>query len=655
MTFLEPVLLWGLPLAALPIIIHLFNRLRHRTMHWAAMMFLLAATRKSTRYAKLRQWLVLAMRVLALCALIFAISRPLAGGWVGWMLHPAPDAIVMVLDRSASMEARMPGGSTSKRQEAVRLLAEAAKGYEETSRLILFDSALRQPQEVGDAMSLPQLAATAPTDTAADMPALLQTVADWLSRNKPGQVEIWIASDLQSSSWHPDSTRWPAVAAQLAALPQTARIRLLALDQPAQTESAAIAVAEVNRRYRSDPPEVELVLDLERNNPTPSTRSLTFVSEGSRSTLDLQVQGQSFRYRHKITLDSPTAIGWGRVELQADNNPRDNVAYYVYGPPVPLKSAVVATDEIVGRILKLAAAPIPADTNRQAEIITPEQASQIPLSGYSLLLWAAPPPKDETAKKLRAFVEEGGSLLVWAAGENGSLFGLSLGDVETAEPEKFWKIGKWEEKEGPLAKTDEGLSLPLNELAIFRRQALRGEGTVLAGFEDNGPCLIQRALGRGRLLICASSPHPEWSNLREGLVLVPLVQRLISDGGRRFTQADLLECGATLPVEAGTTILPVEGGRDARLQAGVYRLGQRLIAVNRPAAEADLETLEPAKARTLFEPVKIQLFTEQKQGESKLQSELWRTFLFIMVAFLLVEAMLILPPKTEAERLKVKV
>ena len=80
MTFLAPfATAWWL-LALLPILVHLFNRLRHRKLPWAAMMFLRMANRKSTRYAKLRQWLVLLFRVLAVLALLFALSRPLDGG-----------------------------------------------------------------------------------------------------------------------------------------------------------------------------------------------------------------------------------------------------------------------------------------------------------------------------------------------------------------------------------------------------------------------------------------------------------------------------------------------------------------------------------------------------------------------------------------------
>ena len=95
-------MLWGLALGALPILIHLFNRLRHRKMSWAAMMFLRMANRKSTKYAKIRQWMVLMFRVLVVLALIMALSRPLAGGFIGGMYSSKPDVILVVLDQSNS-------------------------------------------------------------------------------------------------------------------------------------------------------------------------------------------------------------------------------------------------------------------------------------------------------------------------------------------------------------------------------------------------------------------------------------------------------------------------------------------------------------------------------------------------------------------------
>ncbi|MGH7137009.1 MAG: BatA domain-containing protein, partial [Pirellulales bacterium] len=40
-SFINPSLLWGLALVAVPVLIHLINLLRHRRVPWAAMEFLL--------------------------------------------------------------------------------------------------------------------------------------------------------------------------------------------------------------------------------------------------------------------------------------------------------------------------------------------------------------------------------------------------------------------------------------------------------------------------------------------------------------------------------------------------------------------------------------------------------------------------------------
>lgn len=79
MTFLQPFLLWGLPLVLLPLIIHFFNRMRYKSMSWVGMDFLLRASRQSARRARLRHLLILLCRMLAVAALVFALARPLVG------------------------------------------------------------------------------------------------------------------------------------------------------------------------------------------------------------------------------------------------------------------------------------------------------------------------------------------------------------------------------------------------------------------------------------------------------------------------------------------------------------------------------------------------------------------------------------------------
>ena len=123
MSFLAPVLLFGLPLALLPVIIHLIHLLRRRQVKWAAMMWLLMAQKMNKGLSKLRQYLILLFRVLAIAAIVFVIGRPLAGGLLG-LTGGAPDSVIILLDRSASMEQQLLTTGVSKRAAGLKKLRE---------------------------------------------------------------------------------------------------------------------------------------------------------------------------------------------------------------------------------------------------------------------------------------------------------------------------------------------------------------------------------------------------------------------------------------------------------------------------------------------------------------------------------------------------
>lgn len=101
----------GTVLASIPIIIHILNRRRFKTVRWAAMEYLLQAMRKNRRRLKFEHWLLMAMRCLLIFLMGLALARPLgcdnstvaALGGQRTALH------VFVIDNSYSM-AYEPGG-----------------------------------------------------------------------------------------------------------------------------------------------------------------------------------------------------------------------------------------------------------------------------------------------------------------------------------------------------------------------------------------------------------------------------------------------------------------------------------------------------------------------------------------------------------------
>ncbi|MFM8804045.1 MAG: BatA domain-containing protein, partial [Planctomycetia bacterium] len=98
-----PLLWWGLPLAAAPVVIHLINLLRHRKVPWAAMEFLLASQRKYRTRVLLKQLLLLLLRVAAVLGIVLSLAQPRWKTALGRMLGGGRTAHVVLLDDSYSM------------------------------------------------------------------------------------------------------------------------------------------------------------------------------------------------------------------------------------------------------------------------------------------------------------------------------------------------------------------------------------------------------------------------------------------------------------------------------------------------------------------------------------------------------------------------
>ena len=582
----------------------------------------------------------------AVAALCLFLARPLAGGWMGWAVSAAPDAIVILLDRSASMEIKT--GGASKREMGLNLLAEAAREFEETSHLVLIDSAALVPEESGRATNLMRLPATGPTDTAADLPAMLRAAFNWLIENRAGAAEIWIASDGQRANWHPEDPRWKDIASQLGLLSQKVRVRLLLLSQTPDA-NASISLQEAARRAQGDKSELQFVLDLQRNRPDAAPIPVTLTLDGVQTQTPVAFEGQSLRWRRRVDLGAHPAGGWGSFALPADANARDNTAYFVYGAETAARGAVVSRSPDTARFLQLAAA---SRDGQPAALLAPAEFPAANLDGCSLLLWQDALPEGDAAARVESFVSEGGVAVFFPTGraDAGEFSTLGWGAVEVAEAPGGFHVLRWNEDEGPLARTDERISLPLGQTEFARRQIIAGPKNVLAAFEDGAALLARQTAGRGEIYFCASLPADGWSSLADGPVLVPMLQRLLEDGARRLQTVSTGVCGELSAADRARAWVSVDSKepKDIRFQAGVYQSGDLLIAVNRPAVEDDPELVDSGEIKKLFGDVPLQMLQDRRVETGQLQGEIWRFFLFLMLLLLLGESLLILPARRPA-------
>src|SRR3984957_4207523 len=106
MSWIYPLFLTGLVALAAPLLIHLLMKVQGRKIPFSTLRFF--TTTQGTRgKKKIRHWLLLLMRLLIVALLVAAFARPF---WptIGSGHSPPQQqrAVVILLDRSASMQAR---------------------------------------------------------------------------------------------------------------------------------------------------------------------------------------------------------------------------------------------------------------------------------------------------------------------------------------------------------------------------------------------------------------------------------------------------------------------------------------------------------------------------------------------------------------------
>ncbi|MEY3598881.1 MAG: hypothetical protein RL521_1310, partial [Bacteroidota bacterium] len=94
-------MLWGLTALSVPIIVHLFNFRKHKTLYFSFTSFLSEVKTESHKKSKIRHWVILLLRLLAIAAIVLAFAQPILPNDRG---NSGKKLVSIYLDNSLSME-----------------------------------------------------------------------------------------------------------------------------------------------------------------------------------------------------------------------------------------------------------------------------------------------------------------------------------------------------------------------------------------------------------------------------------------------------------------------------------------------------------------------------------------------------------------------
>ncbi len=655
MTFLNPAWLLALPLVLLPIVIHLLNQRRHRTVNWGAMQFLLSARRMSRGMARLKQMLIMASRMLVVAGLIVAICRPLSSGWIGSLTGGRPETVIVLLDRSASMQQQQLETGETKLSSGVKKIVEAVQTLGGAKQTVLIESCANKPLALAEATALLDLPDTAATESQANLSAMLQTALNYIADNQTGRTDVWICSDSARNDWNPDSSRWHSLASGFSQLAGV-RFHVLNFAEPTP-ENLSVVVDRVERVSTRENSELVIDLTVKRisNKTSPVNVPVTFSINGLRSVLNMSIEGDSASLvGHRIPIDAELQTGWGAVELPSDASASDNVWYFAFAESPTRQTVVVSEEPAAMRAIELAAATtIQNGIAFQATQIRPDRAGEIDWQQTALVVWQAPLPTDTVARQLTSFAESGRTVIFLPpANPDGTVFGeMSWGQWQRSDGPGL-PVGFWNSDEDLLARTRDGQALPVNDLLVYRYCQLNGEIRTLAKLENGAPLLARKASNAGAIYFLTTLPMATHSSLdREGITLFAMLHRAIATGAESLGAARQFDAGS-LPALSVSSLPPLAPGsaitrmaQSRPYRAGIFGDENQLIALNRPRAEDESSPMTRTEIDSLFEGLDYHVIDDTLGNRQSLASEIWKIFLIVMGLALIAEAILCLPEK----------
>jgi hypothetical protein len=199
-------------------------------------------------------------------------------------------------------------------------------------------------------------------------------------------------------------------------------------------------------------------------------------------------------------------------------------------------------------------------------------------------------------------------------------------------------------------------------------------GGVILSYESGAPALIERQLGRGRVLLFTSTIDRDWNNLPIQPAFLPLIQqtvRYLSHAPLRDSEPPtLIGQPRDLRLQAGDTRVEVSlpsgkkrlferlGGRQVltftdTIEPGFYRVAAagdggllrprpaEFFVVNVEPSEADLQQAPPGRLAALQRPLSHPDTGSDGAGGPKRQVELWHYLGALLLALLMGEALLL--------------
>jgi Aerotolerance regulator N-terminal/von Willebrand factor type A domain/CARDB len=576
MTFLNPLVLFGLAAAAIPILIHLLSRRKLRTIEFSSLRFLKELQHTSIRRLKIRQMLLLILRILLIVTLVMTFARPvLQGPLAGALGGSTTTTLVIILDDSPSMGVRNEQGElfTQGRDAVARILDLAAANDRVTLTTL---SATSRTDSLGapepPAVARRALSKFTLSQTSVPLFAALRKARHTLSLNPAANREVYVITDRQASQCAvPDADRDTAVAD-----PDPTRIFLISPPAGPQ-QNAGILSIDILSRILSVGRPVSMQATVQNAGNQPLREAvLSIYLDGSRvGQHSLDLAPHTTTVVPFSVVPKRRGILAGSCTLEDDALEADNQAHFVLSIPPRVRVALSGPTQAETKFAYLALT-LAGDTTLSGAVavtrIDAEKLQSTDLEVYdAVVLCGVRDFTQAVADRLVPFVTNGKGLLFFPGdGMNIRSFNETLANRLSIPPlppppplqatggtehsGSFLTFGKIDFAHPLFAglfqsvagRRGENFSIESPEIRKTIGLSTAGSGAAIIQMGNGEPFLAEYRPGNGRVLCFAVEAAPGWSTFPLKGIFAPLLHRSVlyvasgDPSSRRFTTGDRL-------------------------------------------------------------------------------------------------------------------
>ncbi|HVJ85695.1 MAG TPA: BatA domain-containing protein [Caulifigura sp.] len=676
MGLLSPLYLFGLAALSLPIIFHLVRRTPKGRQNFSSLMFLAPTPPILTRRSRLDQVILLLLRLAALLLLAFAFARPFLRETATLPFDALPGRrLAILVDTSASMRR----GDLSKQAKAAagKVLDDLGPqdevslyAYGDRCRRVVGPSDFEASAESNQATVVKEkLGALEPDWTAGDLGQALVTVAGELDSStdvekSAADPEIVVITDAQQGN--------RVEALQAFEWPPRVRVSVTPVSLKDKT-NAQVTLLETAEDGTAGEPRVRIAsaADSTKEEFRIHWSSATGLKE--EATVSAYVPPGQSRVVKLPRGDAATRAD--RILLEGDDQSFDNTCFVAPARREKLPLLYVGDDDptdVNGQRYYLQLA-ISGDPLREIEISkfsSPEnfsRESRLVVVNGALPEALATPLKEQVEKGAVAFFAPATEADLQKA--IASIGGLSLetAKLEEKRKDRFSLLGQIDFSHPLFTAFANPRYSDFTKIHFWTRWPLKVDDDeailVSARFDDGRPAVLERRIGKGRVILLAASWRPDDSQLALSSKFVPLIGHLLdlAYGHSGNLAGVVVNQPITLPEWRGqkaSAIIRPDGQRvdlagatefrdttEPGIYRAIYGVEELPCAVNLSASESSTAPMETAQLAQLgvrigLEKTRVEradAIRQQRDTELEARQKLWRWGIIVLLGVLILE------------------